>query len=192
MKRQLRINELLLMYVGNLEPYQGIDLLLESFALALKQTDQPDLVIIGGGAPRIQTYQEKCSCLGIQEKVHFLGPKPVKSLGKYLSEADILVAPRIRGQNTPMKLYSYLHSGKAILATNLLTHTQVLNRQVAMLAEPTPEAFSKGMVDLLKDKTLRLELGTAAKTLIEEKYSHTVFFDKLNNLYNSLKIEVDR
>ena len=43
----------------------------------------------------------------------------------------MLVSPRIRGTNTPLKIYSYLRSGRPIVATNLLTHTQVLTPDVA-------------------------------------------------------------
>ena len=54
LKFELKINNLILMYVGNLESYQGIDLLLDSFALVLQQTDQVDLVVIGGEIADIQ------------------------------------------------------------------------------------------------------------------------------------------
>ena len=39
------------------------------------------------------------------------------------------VSPRSRGTNTPLKIYQYLRSGKPIVATRLLTHTQVLERR---------------------------------------------------------------
>jgi len=192
LKAELGISGLLLMYVGNVEAYQGIDLLLESFALVLKKTDQAELVIIGGEASDIQEYQEKSRRLGIHRRVHFLGPKPVEYLARYLSEADILVSPRIKGNNTPMKIYSYLHSGRAILATDLPTHTQVLNDRVAMLAEPTPEAFSEGMLRLIQYKPLRLELGITGQMLVEERYTYSVFREMLNGLYDWLKTEVDQ
>ena len=53
---------------------------------------------------------------------------------------DILVSPRIRGTNTPLKIYSYLRSGKPIVATDLLTHTQVLSPDVARLVAPDADA----------------------------------------------------
>lgn len=183
------ISGLIVMYVGNLETYQGIDLLLESFSLVLNKTDQADLVIIGGQALDIQKYQKRAYQLGIQQRVHFLGPKSVEYLAAYLSEADILVSPRIKGNLTPSKLYSYLHSGKAILATELPSHTELLNNHIAVLAGPTPEAFSEGMLRLIKDESLRVELGTAGKMLIEEKYTYTVFRGKLNGLYEWLQHE---
>jgi glycosyltransferase involved in cell wall biosynthesis len=190
MKRELRIDGLMLMYVGNLEPYQGIDLLLESFALVLKKSEQADLVIIGGQVSDIHKYQKKSHHLGIQRKVHLCGPRPLERLGEYLSEADILVSPRITGKNTPMKLYSYLDSGAAILATDLPTHTQLLNRRVAMLAEPSPKAFAEAILRLMEDANLRQNLGQAGKKLLEEQYSHRVFREKLEALFDWLETQV--
>src|SRR5688572_8118922 len=135
MKAELGLTGLVVMYVGNLESYQGIDLLLQSFALVLRKRESVDLVIIGGDLPRIQRYQMQCRHLSIQSKVHFLGPKPLELLPSFLSQADILVSARTKGNNTPMKIYPYLQSGKPVLATKLPTHTQILNSEVAMLAD---------------------------------------------------------
>lgn len=189
---KLGISGLLLMYVGSLEAYQGIDLLLESFALVLKKLAQVDLVIIGGETSDIQKYQKKARCLSIHRQVHFLGPKPVEDLGLYLSQVDILVSPRITGKNTPMKIYSYLDSGQAVLATDLPTHTQLLDSRVAMLAEPSAEKFSKGMLRLMEDETLRRKLGTAGKKLISEKFSYDAFCEKLNDLFDWLQTEIEQ
>ncbi|NET59845.1 MAG: glycosyltransferase family 4 protein [Symploca sp. SIO2E6] len=190
LRAELGINNLLLMYVGNLETYQGIDLLLESFALTLQQHNQLDLVIIGGETSDIHKYQNLARHLGIWDNVHFLGAKPVEHLAMYLSQADMLVSPRTQGKNTPMKLYSYLDSGKALLATDLPTHTQVVDSQVAMLAEPNAEAFSEGMLRLAADQNLRLRLGCAGKHLIEQKHTYTAFSKKLTGLYDWLESEL--
>jgi glycosyltransferase involved in cell wall biosynthesis len=186
LKAELGIQGLCAMYVGNLEAYQGIALLLESFALVLQKTASVDLVIIGGEAADISTYQGKSRQLQIHHRVHFLGPQPVARLAAYLAQADILVSPRIKGQNTPMKLYSYLHSGKPILATALPTHTQILHSQVAMLTAPSPEAFAHGWLSLIADSTHRAALGAAGKRLAEEQYSYAAFRDKLNSLFDGL------
>jgi glycosyltransferase involved in cell wall biosynthesis len=190
LKEELQIEHLLIMYVGNLEPYQGTDLLLESFSLVREKTNQASLVIIGGEAADIQKYQQKAMQLSIQLFVHFLGPKPVKDLALYLSQADILVSPRIRGKNTPMKLYSYLDSGKALVATNLVTHTQLLNNQMAVLTEPTPSAFSTGLLQLIENDELRLSLGIAGKQFVEENHTFSVFREKLSSLYDGLQMRL--
>ncbi len=191
LRKELKISNTMLMYVGNLEQYQGIDLLLDSFALALKQTKEVDLVIVGGNSEDIKNYQNKSKKLGIQEKVHFLGQKPASELGNYLAQADVLVSPRIKGKNTPMKIYSYLDSGKAVLATNLPTHTQVLGHKTAMLSHPTPKAFSKGIVSLVENPDLRLKLGTEGKIMVQKNHSYAAFCEKLGNLYKELKLKLN-
>jgi glycosyltransferase involved in cell wall biosynthesis len=188
LKKELGIGDsLIVMYVGNLEAYQGIDLLIESFALALKKSAKTDLVIVGGPVLDMQKYKNKSFALGIGDKVHFLGPKPVESLSDYLSQADILVSPKIKGGNTPMKIYSYLHSGKAVLATDLPAHTQVLDSRVALLSAPLPDEFSKRMLSLIESSALRLQLGEAGKKFLEEKYSYEYFKKELHGLYDWLE-----
>jgi glycosyltransferase involved in cell wall biosynthesis len=189
-KTEGNIDGLVLMYVGNLERYQGIDLLLESFALAVTQLDIIQLVIIGGEAPDIEKYRVKSKRLGIESRTHFLGPKPVEQLAEHLAQADILVSPRTKGENTPMKIYPYLHSGKPVLATNLPTHSQILDRSVAMLAEASPKAFSEALVGLAKDENLRKSLGVAGKRLAEEQFSYTAFREKLNAFFDWLEVEL--
>jgi glycosyltransferase involved in cell wall biosynthesis len=191
LRSTLSIAGLLVLYVGNLESYQGIDLLLESFALVLKRTTAADLVIIGGECKDIKKYEQRARILAIAHKVHFLGPKPIQHLWGYLSQADILVSPRLQGENTPMKLYSYLHSGIAVLATRLPTHTQVLNSHVAMLADATPEAFSESMLYLMSDQQLRSDLGNAGRKLIENCYSYTSFRHKVFNFFDSLEEDIE-
>jgi glycosyltransferase involved in cell wall biosynthesis len=111
-------------------------------------------------------------------------------LAAYLANADILVSPRLKGRNTPMKIYSYLQSGKAILATNLETHTQILDERVAVLENPAPEAFSKGLRRLMKDQALRSKLGSSAKKMFEEKFSYDHFSKKLKALYNEVESDL--
>ena len=190
LKSQLGIEGLVIMYVGNLEKYQGIDLLLESFALVLRRTDQASLVIIGGENTDIERYRKRASDWGVDGKIHFLGPKPVQDLSGYLSQADILVSPRIRGNNTPMKIYSYLQSGKAVLATELPTHTQVLGPHVVMLAPPDVEMFSKAMLRLIEDEALRLRLGKAGKEFVVTRYTYGSLHGKLMTLFDYLEREV--
>ncbi|MCA9471125.1 MAG: glycosyltransferase family 4 protein [Nitrospirales bacterium] len=173
-------------YVGNLEPYQGIDLLLESFSLLTRYVDHADLVIVGGTKAHIQRYEQKSRNLGIGGRVCFWGAKPTDQLAFFLAKSDILVSPRIQGNNTPMKLYSYLQSGKPIVATNLPTHTQVLTDRVAMLVGPDPEAFSRGMLCLIQDSALSQALGEAGRILVEQHYSFASFRAKVNNLYDWL------
>jgi glycosyltransferase involved in cell wall biosynthesis len=185
LKEQMDNAGTLVMYVGNLESYQGIDLLLESFPIVNKKSKSIRLAIIGGKDDDILKYKQKSETLGINSHVQFLGPRPVKNLAGYLSEADILVSPRINWDNTPMKIYSFMGSGKPIVATRLITHTQVLDDSTAILVEPNPESFAEGMLLLAEDEDLMQRLGERGKILVEEKYNFENFQTKVNYIYDS-------
>ncbi len=176
-----------LMYVGNLERYQGIDLLIEGFSEASKRVSTVRLVVIGGAADDIEKYSRQVEGKGIQDKVIFAGPKPVADLGLYLAQADILASPRIKGFNTPMKVYSYLDSGKPLLATHLPTHTQVLDDRISYLVEPTVESMAEGIVALASDENLRSTLAQNARVRVSLEFTEEAFRKKLGQFYSNIE-----
>ncbi len=171
------------MYVGNLERYQGIDLLLDSFAIFSRQGGNASLVVAGGTDTDINRCRRKAASLGLGGSVVFIGPQPVGNMAALFDLADVLVSPRIKGNNTPMKIYSYLASGKAVLATDLPTHTQVLTPGVALLAPPEADAFAAAMSTLAGDPALRAQLGAAGRALADRNYSADAFRRTVREIY---------
>lgn len=186
LREELGLKGACFMYVGNLEKYQGMDLLLEAFARAARTGLEADLVIAGGKEADIRRCRDMAREQGVGGRVHFLGPQPLSAMPWLFESADVLVSPRISGTNTPMKIYSYLASGKAILATDLPTHTQVLTPQVAVLAPPMPEAFARAMAELAADPERRRELGGRARQKAEQEHSWESFRRQANTLYDWL------
>jgi glycosyltransferase involved in cell wall biosynthesis len=179
-------NNPIVLYVGNLESYQGIDLLLEAFAKIHEHGSRPHLAIVGGTQESIASYENKATSLGCSSSVTFLGPRPLSSLRSLLSAADILVSPRIKGNNTPMKIYSYLHSGTPLLATDLPTHRQVLDEEISVLAPTDVEGFSRGLQTLLEDATLRDTIGQNARRRAQALYTVEAFEKQLGALYDAV------
>ncbi|HEX7335998.1 MAG TPA: glycosyltransferase family 4 protein [Gemmatimonadales bacterium] len=177
------------MYVGNLEHYQGIGLLLDGFRNTLRRVPDAHLVIVGGMQEDIARYRRQTQELGIAARVHFLGPRPVALLEGLLRRADVLVSPRLKGLNTPMKIYSYLDSGTAVLATRLPTHTQVLNDQTAYLVAPSPEAMGEGLAVLLSDAALRSRLAAQAKAYVQREFTPEAAQRKLGSFYSTMELK---
>lgn len=177
------------MYVGNLETYQGVDLMLEAFAVATKARPDAVLIIVGGTTDRVNYYRRKAAGLGLREQVKFSPSTPVECLGRVLSFADILLSPRIQGNNTPMKLYSYLLSGRPIIATRLATHTQAVTDEHVLLVDPTAAAMAAGMHRLMDSPELRKKLGAAGRELATQCYSLTAFRQRLASFYRRITNE---
>jgi glycosyltransferase involved in cell wall biosynthesis len=145
------------------------------------------LVIVGGRPGDIALYRGYAGKLGIHPRVHFLGPRPVALLDRLLRQADVLVSPRLKGLNTPMKIYSYLDSGTPVLATRLRTHTQVLDDRIAYLVAPEPEALGRALAELLGDPHLRATLASAAKAYAQRELTPEAAQRKLGTFYSMVE-----
>lgn len=186
LRKDYSVHGLLFLYIGNLELYQGIDLMLEAFAQAVRRGLDATLVVIGGQEASIQFYQSKAGLLKIPPgRIVFTGPRKPEYIGSYLEQADVLVSPRTQGNNTPMKIYTYLHSGRPVLATNLETHTQVLNSAIALLKDPDAKSFAQGMLDLAADPKLRDRIGSAGQRFVEENYTYSIFKQRVHEMYEA-------
>ncbi len=110
--------------------------------------------------------------------VVFTGQQPAREIPAFVAAAAVLASPRIRGTNTPLKIYSYLRSGRPIVATNLLTHTQVLSGDVARLTPPEAAPFAAAIAGLLDDPAAGRVLADAAGRLSDARYSRQVYLSR--------------
>jgi len=177
----------IVMYVGNLERYQGIDLLLAGWAHAVARGAPGTLVLVGGADAHVVRYRRLAEEGGFGDRVRFAGPRPVAQLGPVLAAADVLVSPRIVGFNTPMKIYSYLDSGRPIVATRLPTHTQVLDDGIAVLADAEPAAFGDALAALLQDPSRAQRIGSAGRARARAEYTPAAFRRKVLAFYEAVQ-----
>jgi glycosyltransferase involved in cell wall biosynthesis len=163
------------LYTGTFEAYQGLDLLFASMRGVL--VDRPDarLVLAGGQPEQIDAARRQAAAAGIGAATIFAGQRPAEEIPAFLDAADVLVSPRSLGTNTPLKIYQYLRSGRPIIATRLLTHTQVLDDEVAFLTAPTPEGFGAGILAAMADPERARAVGARARHLAETKYSYEAY-----------------
>ncbi len=190
LREKYRFSGPVVMYVGNLEKYQGIDLLLRSFAIVVRKTPDTHLLLIGGSDDDIAFYRGRVLELDLAGRVTLCGPRPVTLLGYYLDQADILVSPRTQGNNTPMKIYSYLDTGKPVLATRLSTHTQVLDDEISYLVRPEPGAMADGIMRLLYDIELCRRLGQNSRDRVAAEFSPAAYRKKLTRFYKTIAVKI--
>jgi glycosyltransferase involved in cell wall biosynthesis len=174
-------------YTGTFEAYQGLDLL---FAAATRvAAERPDVrFLLAGGRPdQVEAARAQAAQLGAGAVVVFAGERPSTEIPAFLEAADVLVSPRSRGTNTPLKIYQYLRAGRPIVATRLLTHTQVLDDEIAVLTEPTREAFAAGILRAVADRDASRAMGARAARLAATKYSYEAYLDKTRQVVGRLE-----
>ncbi len=163
------------LYTGTFEAYQGLDLLFNSFARVHRARPDARLLMVGGSPAQVAAAIAQTEAAGIRSATIFAGQRPAEEVPAYLDAASVLVSPRSSGTNTPLKIYQYLRSGRPIVATRLLTHTQVLDDDVAVLTEPTPDGFAAGILELIADPGRAAAVAARARALAETKYSYEAY-----------------
>ena len=174
----------ILLYTGTFESYQGIELLLRSVVIVRETMPMARYAIVGGRPEQVEKQRLLAQELGVSEMVCFVGQRPLEEMPQYMALADVLLSPRSEGTNTPLKLYTYLRSGKPILATAILSHTQILTSTLAKLVEPTPAGLAQGALELLQDPKQAQTLGASGRQFAEEHYSWPAFLEKHRHAYS--------
>jgi len=174
------------LYTGTFEAYQGLDLLFDAMAVVARSRPDARLVLAGGKPDQIERARALARTAGIEPVTIFAGERPASEIPAFLLAANLLVSPRSRGTNTPLKIYQYLRSGKATVATRLLTHTQVLSDDTAILTAATPRDFADGLLAGLNDPVRVEAIGRNARDLAETKYSYEAYLDRTRQACDAL------
>jgi glycosyltransferase involved in cell wall biosynthesis len=174
----------LVLYTGTFEPYQGLELLFAAASELGRTHPEARVLVVGGDPGQVATARTAADRDGVP--LIFTGRRPAREIPAFVAACDVLASPRIAGTNTPLKLYSYLRSGRPIVATDLHTHTQVLDSGSALLVAPEPKAFAEGLGRLIDRPDERQRLASAAADLAARKYSRTIYLARTREAYARL------
>jgi len=171
------------LYSGNFEPYQGVELLLEAVALV----PNLQLLLMGGSPADVARMKAEARARGVGERSVFSGQRPPSELPSFFALADVLASPRAKGENTPFKIFTYLASGRPLVATRIPTHTQLLDDATAFLVEPTPEGLASGIHAALDHPEDAAARARQARELVEREYSVERYREKIARAYATVE-----
>lgn len=178
----VREGETVFAYIGSFAGYQGVPLFLDAVDRALPARPDLRVVLVGGGDQReaIRGRAERAGYGG--RLAHFPAIDP-DEVPDFLASCDVLVSPRLEGNNTPLKVLDYLRAGRCILAADTEANRLVLDETVARLAPAGAEALAASMGVLADDPDLRKRLGEAGRRRFEERFGFGRFRDAILEVF---------
>ena len=178
--------DVIVSYAGSFASYQGVDIIFDAIPAIIKDNPRIKFVIIGGSSEEIEFYQAQLSKQHVAENVNFLGKIHPDKLPAYLAAADILLAPRKSGVNSPLKILDYFKAKAAIVATATVANKRLLDNDNALLCDFSADAFSEAIKTLATSKQERQRLADNAYKLYKGRYNFTEFTKQLNTVYKNL------
>jgi glycosyltransferase involved in cell wall biosynthesis len=165
--------EFLVVYLGVMGQQEGLDLLLESIAIIVKERNRNDtlFVLIGGGTP-LPRFKSLATQKGLDAVLRFTGRLPDDEVPAYFSAADVCVAPDplnpMNDKSTMNKILEYMAFGRPVVLFDL-TEGRRSAGDAALYARPNdPVDFADQMLKLLDSESLRRELGARGRKRVEE------------------------
>lgn len=168
----------LIVYSGSLQPFEGVDDLVECVSQLAVAFPQIRLVVASAtNNPAIVSYYlSLIDQYGIKDRAMLLEMLTPSEVVDLLAAADILVIPKkdhpANHAAMPIKLAEYLAAGKPIVASSIGDIPQYLShREHALLFEPgNVTQMREEIAELLSNKELSEELGRSAQRLADEAF----------------------
>lgn len=173
-------------YAGTFESYQGLDILIAAFQEVRRYLPEAFLLMVGGTPSQVASYRKLAMDNDLEGHCLFTGRLPPHLVKHLLRRADVLTSPRREGTNTPLKIYELLASGKPLVATRIVSHTQVLDEAVCFLAEPQAGPFGEAIVAAVRDQNRRRQVVERAQALYQGRYSRQAYERKMRSLLEVL------
>ncbi len=164
---------LLVVYVGFMAQQDGLDLLIESIEHIVKRESRRDthFVLVGGGT-MLPELRELVAKKALDSVVTFTGQVSHDEVVKYLSNADVGVAPDpktpMNDNSTMIKIFEYMAFALPVVLFDLKEGRHVAG-PAALYASPNdPIDFAQQVIRLLDSQELRQKLGACGRKRIEE------------------------
>ena len=170
-------------YLGLMNSYQGVDLLLEAAALLKGQGAKLHFLIMGfpeGG------YRDKAGELGVSDMVTFTGRIPYAEAPLYLSAGDIAVSPKISLTEANGKLFNYIACGLPTVVFDTPVNREILGDAALYAKFGDANELAGAIGRLAGDRELREALGQMGRERAVSEHSWKARGRELAGIYREL------
>ncbi|HRV96122.1 MAG TPA: glycosyltransferase family 4 protein, partial [Anaerolineae bacterium] len=179
------------LFVGNFYEWHDVKTLLAAFAKVIPSHPDARLVLVGDGDRR-QAMEQYAAELGLEHAVKFTGLVPHATVPSLMNAADIAIAPvPIMERDSwlsPLKLYEYMASGTALVASKVGQIADVVQDGHNGLLVPPGEATALAdMINkLISEPSLRSQLGRQAREDAVRKHSWAQYISRLEQVFDAV------
>jgi glycosyltransferase involved in cell wall biosynthesis len=184
------------LFVGRIHPEKGMDELIDAFSQILQIHPDAELRIVGGEKvarfDKQEIYLNKCSGLGISERVIFTGQLTGIDLVKQYFESDVFVLPS-HAEGMPLVLLEAMASSLPCIATSVGAIPEVLNSTAIpggfIIPPRNADALKDKMLYLLENPDKHQAMGAENRKIVESRFSFDIVAEKIRRIYDELVIK---
>jgi glycosyltransferase involved in cell wall biosynthesis len=118
-EHSINTNDYVITFVGAIEKWQGLDILVEVAEHLSKKDKKIKFIIVGDGR-HLHSLKDKVSRYNVIDFFIFTGAIEQKKVVDYINVADICIAPFVKERKaSPIKILEYMACGKMVISSKI-------------------------------------------------------------------------
>jgi PEP-CTERM/exosortase A-associated glycosyltransferase len=162
-------------FIGSFYDYEGLDVLIDSMPLLIRQHPDAKLLLVGGG-PCESDLRARAVASPAADAIRFVGRVPHDQVERYYALTQILAYPRKRSRLTdlvtPLKPLESMAQGKLVCASDVGGHRELIEDGVTgrLFAPDDPPACADALASMLANPEAWPAMRAAGRCLVEERH----------------------
>jgi glycosyltransferase involved in cell wall biosynthesis len=174
----------IVIYLGVLTKYQGIDILISSIPEIVSR--YRDVHFIIAGFPDVDHYKDMAGQVGASDFITFTGKINHEEVPLYLNLGDIAVSLKLSQTEANGKLFGYMAVGLPCVVFDTKTNREILDNTGIYAEYNSKPSFVEKLVFLLENETIAKEYGKMARLRVLEKYTWDNTFSNFIDIYKAV------
>jgi len=171
-----------LLYTGNVDGYQNLELLLASIGVVRRTIGDALLVLGTHATPRdLPSYLRR-----LPPGVRLVTAGDFATVRDLIQVADLTLCPRREWSGFPMKLLNYMAAAKAVVVSAGSAKAVRHGVNGVIVDADGPDTFAAAILELLRDPGRRRQLGAAARRTVEDEYGWGRVIDQVETTYRTV------
>jgi glycosyltransferase involved in cell wall biosynthesis len=136
------------LYIGNLVPEKGPDVLIDAIGTLHRQGHVDVRALFIGAGPLLPSLKRRAAALSVGPSVHFAGSKPNAEIPTWLGAADLLCLPS-RTEGCPNVAVEAIASGRPVVAAAVGGVPELISQRNGLLVPPDDaDALANAILDV--------------------------------------------
>ena len=178
-------------FIGSFYDYEGLDVLIDSMPLLLRQHPAATLLLVGGG-PCETDLRARAAASPAADAIRFVGRVPHDQVERYYALTQILAYPRKRSRLTdlvtPLKPLESMAQGKLVCASDVGGHRELIEDGVTgrLFAPDDPPACADALASMLSNPEGWPAMRAAGRCHVEERHDWARNASRYQIIYQGL------
>lgn len=175
-----------LLFLGRFdEPRKGVDILMRALPRIVERYPDLTVLVVGGGNEKALARRAG----ELASHLQFLGMVDDETKARALRSADVYVAPNLGGESFGIVLVEAMAAGAAVVASDLVAFSRVLDDGGAgrLVETGSPSSLAEAVIELLDDDAERAALVARARQRAE-RYDWSRVADQIEKVYETVTL----